>query len=109
MGAEQLRELLAARRDFGDDDLGGAAGAQGLDDGETDGPAAEDEDGVVGLEGRDVHGVPADGQGLDEGCVAWWSACSAAEQGRVQQAGGGAYRRSRGTRLLVACTGMTGV
>ncbi len=44
-----------------------------MDDGEADGPAAENENGVGGFEGRGFDGVPADGEGFDEG---WLSVIS---------------------------------
>jgi len=44
-----------------------------LDDCEADWAAAQDEDGVGGFEGGGFDGVPADGEGFDEG---WLSVIS---------------------------------
>lgn len=67
MGAELEGELAALLADLADDDVAAAAAGKDLDDGEADGATAEDEGGVALAEGGDVDGVPADGEGLDEG------------------------------------------
>ena len=58
--------LLSLAAQLRDDDLVGAFRLEGEHDCNADGAAAEDEDGVAFLEGTDLHGVPADGEGLDE-------------------------------------------
>ena len=65
--AKGRRVLFPHGAELGNDDLGAAAGAQGLDDGEPDGAPAEDEDRVGLFVLGDIDCVPADGEGLDEG------------------------------------------
>jgi len=60
-------KLLARGGELGDDDRAAVSCAQGLNHGDADGPAAEDEDVISRLQGRLGDRVPAYGEWFDEG------------------------------------------
>ena len=85
VGAHRRGQRAAGRREVAGDDRLDAAQAQGGDDGEADGSAAEHEGAVAGADARLVDGVQADRHRLGERGVAWVEAVGHLEQQQRRQ------------------------
>lgn len=67
VGTEFPGEFPPPAAHLADDDVVAPFALEGLDDGQADGSAPQDQGGVARLEGGDRDRVPADGQGFDQG------------------------------------------